>query len=529
MGIISDLLVPLAPAKEQLAVQSTPVLIFGAIAAFCLIATIVNVLQQLLFADPNTPPAVFHLFPFFGSTITYGIDPPKFFLACQEKYGDTFTFILLGRKMTVCLGPKGNDFIFNGKLSQLCAEEAYTHLTTPVFGTDVVYDCPNSKLMDQKRFMKFGLTSETFKTYVPLIVEEFENLLRGHPLLRTDTGSVDLLDFIPVLTVFTATRTLQGKEIRQGFTGEIAKLYHDLDMGFTPLNFLFPWFPFPQNRRRDAAQRKMAQSYMDIINRRRAAEARGDLAHEKDMIWNLMRQTYRDGKAVPDKEVAHMMIALLMAGQHTSMATMTWILQHLASRPDVIQDLYEEQQRVFGKDLGPLTYESLSELKIHNYVIKETLRLHPPLHSIMRKVKSPMHVPNTPWTIPNTHYLMAAPGVSAIDVNYFKDPMEYDPYRWATEKDVPVEEEETLDFGYGLVTKGTSSPYLPFGAGRHRCIGEQFANVQLGTLTAMFVRSFKLGLPSGRTKPVPPDYTSLIAMPQRPSTVTYEWRKPAMK
>lgn len=53
--------------------------------------------------------------------------------------------------MTVCLGPKGNDFIFNGKLADLCAEEAYTHLTTPVFGEGVVYDCPNHMLMEQKK------------------------------------------------------------------------------------------------------------------------------------------------------------------------------------------------------------------------------------------------------------------------------------------------------------------------------------------------------------------------------------------
>lgn len=31
------------------------------------------------------------------------------------------------------------------------AEEIYTVLTTPVFGKDVVYDCPNSKLMEQKK------------------------------------------------------------------------------------------------------------------------------------------------------------------------------------------------------------------------------------------------------------------------------------------------------------------------------------------------------------------------------------------
>lgn len=67
------------------------------------------------------------------------------------QYGDTFTFILLGRKTTVYVGTTGNDFILNGKLRDVGAEEVYTPLTTPVFGKDVVYDCPNSKLMEQKK------------------------------------------------------------------------------------------------------------------------------------------------------------------------------------------------------------------------------------------------------------------------------------------------------------------------------------------------------------------------------------------
>lgn len=67
------------------------------------------------------------------------------------QYGDIFTFILLGKKTTVCLGTKGNEFILNGKLKDVCAEEVYSPLTTPVFGRHVVYDCPNAKLMEQKK------------------------------------------------------------------------------------------------------------------------------------------------------------------------------------------------------------------------------------------------------------------------------------------------------------------------------------------------------------------------------------------
>jgi cytochrome P450 len=67
------------------------------------------------------------------------------------QHGDIFTFILLGKKTTVYLGVEGNEFILNGKLKDVNAEEVYGKLTTPVFGSDVVYDCPNSKLMEQKK------------------------------------------------------------------------------------------------------------------------------------------------------------------------------------------------------------------------------------------------------------------------------------------------------------------------------------------------------------------------------------------
>lgn len=67
------------------------------------------------------------------------------------KFGDVFTFVLLGRKVTVYLGSKGNQFILNGKLKDVNAEEIYSVLTTPVFGKDVIYDVPNAKFMEQKK------------------------------------------------------------------------------------------------------------------------------------------------------------------------------------------------------------------------------------------------------------------------------------------------------------------------------------------------------------------------------------------
>jgi hypothetical protein len=165
MGVLADIARPVA---DFTATSSYPVVVATGFAAFFVLAIVLNVLKQLLLKNPNEPPLVFHWVPIIGSTITYGIDPYKFFFACQKKvrllhpgkgyfaltrkqYGNVFTFILLGEKMTVCLDTTGNNFILNGKLKDVNAEEIYSKLTTPVFGKDVVYDCPNSKLMEQKK------------------------------------------------------------------------------------------------------------------------------------------------------------------------------------------------------------------------------------------------------------------------------------------------------------------------------------------------------------------------------------------
>ncbi|KAL2834518.1 cytochrome P450 [Aspergillus cavernicola] len=491
--------------------------------SFLVVAVIVNVLRQILFKNPNEPPVVFHWFPLVGSTISYGIDPYRFFFDCRAKYGDIFTFILLGKKTTVYLGTKGNDFILNGKLKDVCAEEVYSPLTTPVFGRHVVYDCPNAKLMEQKKFVKYGLTTEALRSYVRLITAEVEDFAQKSPVFQGAQGTFDVSRTIAEITIYTASRSLQGKEVRDRFDSTFAELYHDLDMGFAPINFMLPYAPLPHNRKRDAAQRKMARTYMEIIKERRKS---GEKKDSEDMVWNLMSCVYKNGTPLPDEEIAHMMIALLMAGQHSSSSTLSWILLRLSRHPEIAEELYQEQLEILGPDMS-LTYENMQNLELHSKVIKETLRIHAPIHSIIRAVKSPMPVPGTSYVIPTSHNVLSSPGVTARTDDFFPSPLKWDPHRWDGNSVASTsEDEEKIDYGYGLVTKGTNSPYLPFGAGRHRCIGEQFAYVQLTAITVALVRLFKLRTPSDVDAQFVPetDYSSLFSRPAGKSFVQYEKR-----
>lgn len=78
------------PLRAILADRSTIFVLGAGLFAFAVITIVANVFQQLLFKSSNEPPMVFHWVPFIGSTITYGIDPYKFFFSCREKVIDSF-------------------------------------------------------------------------------------------------------------------------------------------------------------------------------------------------------------------------------------------------------------------------------------------------------------------------------------------------------------------------------------------------------------------------------------------------------
>jgi sterol 14-demethylase len=155
-----------------------------------------------------------------------------------------------------------------------------------------------------------------------------------------------------------------------------------------------------------------------------------------------------------------------------------------------------------------MTYEEIRQLPLMDSVIRETLRMHPPIHSIMRYVRDDMPIPatlaapgkDTTYVIPKGNYVLASPIVSQMDPRIWKEASKWEPARWSDPEGVAAQayatyedvNGEKIDYGFGAVSKGTDSPYQPFGAGKHRCIGEQFAYLQLGTIIATFIRQMEM-------------------------------------
>jgi sterol 14-demethylase len=253
------------------------------------------------------------------------------------------------------------------------------------------------------------------------------------------------------------------------------------------------------------------------------------LQSNADLLQALMDSNYKDGSPVPDKHIAGMLIAVLFGGQHTSATTTSWTLLELAARPDLIRALREEQIEKLGSLKTDLTFDNLKELTLLENCVRETLRLHPPIYQMMRKVTADkITFEKTGHEIPKGNFICAVPGVTQLDTTYFNEPLKYDPMRWINLTDpvhaMEVGDDANADYGFGAVGISSNNPFLPFGAGRHRCIGEQFGYLQIKAIIATIIRQFDIELEGGRGVPKS-DYTSMVVVPEKPSNIKYTWRE----
>ncbi|XP_053215301.1 lanosterol 14-alpha demethylase [Podarcis raffonei] len=433
-------------------------------------------------AGQNYPPYISSNVPFLGHAIAFGKNPIEFLENAYEKYGPVFSFTMVGKTFTYLLGSDAAALLFNSKNEDLNAEDVYSRLTTPVFGKGVAYDVPNPVFLEQKKMLKTGLNISQFKSHIPIIEKETMEYFKTWG----KSGEKNLFTALSELIILTASHCLHGKEIRSILDEKVAQLYADLDGGFSHAAWLLPgWLPLPSFRRRDRAHNKIKSIFYEIIQKRRKS-----LAREDDMLQTLLDVTYKDGRYLSDDEIAGMLIGLLLAGQHTSSTTSTWLGFFLARDKSIQERCYGEQKAVCGEDLPSLSYDQLKDMTFLELCLKETLRLRPPIMTMMRMAKTPQTVAG--YTIPPGHQVCVSPTVNQRLKDCWTENVDFKPERYL--QDNPAAKEKFA--------------YVPFGAGRHRCIGENFAYIQIKTIWSTLLRLYEFDLVDGYFPTI--NYTTMI-------------------
>ncbi|KAM8840722.1 lanosterol 14-alpha demethylase [Spinachia spinachia] len=445
--------------------------------------------------DLKYPPYIPSSIPFLGHAIAFGRSPIEFLEQAYEKYGPVFSFTMVGSTFTYLLGSDAATLMFNSKNEDLNAEDVYSRLTTPVFGKGVAYDVPNPLFLEQKKMLKTGLNIAHFKEHVKIIeAETIEYFQRWG-----DSGEKNLFEALSELIILTASSCLHGKEIRSMLNERVAQLYADLDGGFSHAAWLLPgWLPLPSFRKRDRAHIEIKNIFFDVIQKRRRSGEKVD-----DILQTLIDATYKDGRPLNDNEIAGMLIGLLLAGQHTSSTTSAWMGFFLATDQALQERCYAEQRAVCG-DALQLDFDQLKDLSLLERCLKETLRLRPPIMTMMRMARTPQTAAG--YTIPVGHQVCVSPTVNHRLQDTWAERTKFNPDRYLNDNPAA----------------GEKFAYVPFGAGRHRCIGENFAYVQIKTIWSTLLRMYRFDLVDGYFPTI--NYTTMIHTPHNP-VIRYERRK----
>ncbi|KAJ2959932.1 hypothetical protein NQZ79_g4636 [Umbelopsis isabellina] len=233
----------------------------------------------------------------------------------------------------------------------------------------------------------------------------------------------------------------------------------------------------------------MARERADVGEKATSRKTKRDLL---SIMTNANDET--TGQGMDDDLLQAQIMTFLAAGHETTSVTVTWALHELSRHEDCQQQLRDEIKSVFSGInydhvlfADPLSvdenelpsanipnYEAINNLPFLNNVVKEILRLIPPVPMTNRTVDKDMVLGG--HLIPKDSAVFIPPAVTQrLESIWGKDAMEFRPSRW----------EEPLAQAAGPYT------YMPFLAGGRQCIGNKFALIEIKILLGVLITAFK--------------------------------------
>jgi cytochrome P450 len=316
----------------------------------------------------------------------------------------------------------------------------------------------------------------------------------------------DVLEDMTRTTLRIATTTLFGEDVgERGVT--LAKLMQEwLITMMKPSMIARLDLPRTAYRRWLDLTSSIDERTVEIVREKRARmeRARGEVG--RDMLSMLLAARDEDGSALDEDELIGHTGVIFAAGHETSTNALAWTLLLLSEHPEIASDLCEELASVLRG--GPPTVASLAKLPLLDAVVKESLRVLPPVPLHPRIVAEDHELQG--HLLPRRTELMLSIFHMHHDPEVFSEPRRFLPSRWST-------------------IKPTTFEYNPFSAGPRMCIGATFATMEIKIVLATLLQRFRVGLaPNARIdRRVAITMAPKFGMPMRICRADNDWRRGA--
>lgn len=325
----------------------------------------------------------------------------------------------------------------------------------------------------QRRLLQPAFQQRQIARYTAVMAEAAETLSRtwrpGQP--------IEVTHEIHTMALAVVCRGLFQTDLGHCAVSRVERALTGINQGVIwQTLYPFDWLtrlPIPVNRRFQSAITDVRALVGDLITAYRTTGEGG----ESVLAMLLQARDADTGQPMDDDQVRDEVLTLLLAATETSSTTLSWLFYELDRHPEIERAVaHELDDRLAG---GPITYDNLRNLELVKRVVNETLRLHTPNSMLSRRAVREVRLGQ--FRLPAGAEVGFSPNAIHRDPTVYDDALAFKPDRWAPENSARL----------------PRHMFIPFGIGKHKCIGDSFAITEMHVTAATVLRDWRLSLEPG--------------------------------
>ncbi len=415
------------------------------------------------------PPGKFGL-PLIGETISFLMDG-NFAKKRLAKYGSVFKTKIFGNPTVIMVGAEANQFLFQNENKYVVA--TWPKSTSTLLGPASLSVQTGSFHQKRRKLLSQAFQPRALVSYIPTMERITTKYLEKWQSLGCLTWYPELRDY----TFDIASTLLVGTE--EDYQTILGKLFETWCGGLFTIPIALPWTNFGKALK---AREGILKEIENIVCQRQKQQNPGD-----DALGILLQAQDEEGNSLSLTELKDQVLLLLFAGHETLTSAIASFCLLIAQHPQVFTRLCAEQEQFDHSQ--PLSIEELKQMVYLEQVLKEVLRLIPPVGGGFRKVIQDCEFKG--YLIPKGWTLQYQINETHKDTSIYNQQEVFDPERFAPERT----EDKQKNFGY-----------IPFGGGLRECLGREFAKLEMKIFAALLVRNYKWEL-------LPEQDLSMMVMP----------------
>ena len=256
----------------------------------------------------------------------------------------------------------------------------------------------------------------------------------------------------------------------------------------------------PSGRRAKQALKVLHSYTRSVINKRKADMAAGKVpASPSNFLDTLLLARDTNGDKLSDDAVQEEVDTFMFEGHDTTASGITWAMYYIGCLPDIQRRLHQEVDSAMGDAAHP-TMDNIKAMPLLDAVLKESLRLSPPVPYLGRSVQKDMMIGK--HRIPAGAQVMVCPIVLHYHMDTFANGWDFIPERFmdgfgfdgkplpSASKASGTTRQRRARGDSNAATRPEPYAFLAFSAGSRGCVGRRFAELEEKVVLATLLRKF---------------------------------------